>query len=199
MNLVVISSENGVNDESSIINQLFHSGLKCLHIRKPNDEISQVRKLIARIDSKYYSYISLHQHFKLAEEFDIKGLHYPEFERNKKNEQNWENLIQQGYKLSTSIHQFATLNLVQSFNYVFYGPVFDSISKLGYQSNVNEKFKLIKTTVYPKVIAIGGISISNLNQVKEMNFDGAAVLGTIWEKPENALCQFEQLLKCTKN
>jgi thiamine-phosphate pyrophosphorylase len=47
------------------------------------------------------------------------------------------------------------------------------------------------------VIALGGVSESNLCRVKNMNFDGTAVLGAIWSKPEQALSNFIKIKTIT--
>jgi thiamine-phosphate pyrophosphorylase len=79
------------------------------------------------------------------------------------------------------------------FDYAFFGPVFDSLSKPGHQSCVGADFRLNKQSAQPKVIALGGVEAQYLQQVKTMGFDGAAVLGTIWNQPQKALPTFEQL------
>jgi thiamine-phosphate pyrophosphorylase len=71
------------------------------------------------------------------------------------------------------------------------------VSKPGYQSKLGADFKLDKTNIKSKVIALGGVKLSNLANVKAMCFDGAAVLGTLWNKPDEALERFKQLKKST--
>ncbi len=43
------------------------------------------------------------------------------------------------------------------------------------------------------IIGLGGISSKNLEKVCTMNFDGAAVLGTLWNEPENMIVKFREL------
>ena len=193
MKLVVISNPEMVVDESIIINNLFKSGLKYFHIRKPNHNATQVSKLIEEIHPQYYSYISLHQYHQLAKEFGIKRLHYTEQARTESDIQKWQAQIDAGYSLSTSIHSLTLLLTLKLFDYIFYGPVFNSISKPGYQSNVPADFKLDKGYPKPDVFALGGVDASNLRKLKAMNFDGAAVLGAIWNDPDKAIISFKQL------
>lgn len=193
MKLIVISNPNDVADESIIINHLFESGLKYFHIRKPNDRPKKIEKLIERIDPVYYNCISLHQHHQLAAEFGIKRLHYTEEARKRSDAQKWQMQTHQGYTLSTSIHHTATLSSLASFDYVFYGPVFNSISKPGYQSNLEGGFNRKEYWIKPKVIALGGITQTNLSQISTMKFDGAAVLGAIWNEPDKAITNFQQI------
>jgi thiamine-phosphate pyrophosphorylase len=98
-----------------------------------------------------------------------------------------------GFTLSTSIHDIPSLPRVEHFNYVFYSPVFNSISKPGYNSKVSEDLILDKAGYETKVIALGGVQVSNLPRIKRMGFDGAAVLGTLWNEPHRAVERFNQL------
>lgn len=193
MELIVISSPVAVADESIIIHDLFQAGLKCLHIRKPDNDIRTLRELIRRIEPRFYNRISLHQFHGIANEFEIKRLHYTEKARNESNAEQWQLQIDQGYKLSSSIHQLDILPALKHFDYVFYGPVFDSLSKPAYQTKLPSGFKLTKSNDKLKIIALGGVEASNLIKIKAMNFDGAAVLGTLWNEPLKAINRFKQL------
>ncbi len=193
MKLVVISNPEIVLDESIIINNLFKLGLKYFHIRKPNHNATQISKLIQEIHPQYYDYISLHQHHQLAKEFGIQRLHYTEQARVESNIQKWQAQIDAGYSLSTSIHSLTLLSTFTLFDYVFYGPVFNSRSKPDYKSSVPADFKLDKDYPKPEVLALGGVDASGLKKLKAMNFDGAAVLGAIWNEPDKAIANFKQL------
>ena len=195
MELIVISNPVAVADESMIINHLFQSGLKYLHIRKPGSDIKAVRDLVNGITPLFYDRISLHQFHEIAPDYGITRLHYTEQARTETSGQKIQLQIDQGYKLSTSIHDTAVLNSLAGFDYVFYGPVFNSLSKPGYQSRLPADFKLNKANTNPRVIALGGVEKSNLVKIKAMNFDGAAVLGTIWNEPDKSLARFLELNK----
>ena len=198
MKLILISSTDQVNDEVSIINKLFKSGLEYLHVRKPADTEEQVRKLIAGIDPDYYPCISLHQHHCLAEEFGIKRLHYTENERSKLKNNTLEELISKGFLLSTSIHDLSLLASLNEYHYVFFGPVYNSISKQGYKSVLPPGFKLSKINGSPIIIGIGGIEAKNMDCIKTMNFDGVAILGSIWKNTEQAVENFKIIQQCIK-
>lgn len=198
MKLIVVSSPDQVNDEASIINKLFELGLEYFHIRKPADTAEQVRKLIAGIEPDYYPCISLHQHHCLAEEFRIKRLHYTESERSKLKNNKITRLTNKGFILSTSIHDLSLLASLNEYHYVFFGPVYNSISKRGYKSVLPPGFKLSVTKASPLIIGIGGIEAKNMDRIKKMNFDGAAILGSIWEKTEQAVENFKIIQQCIK-
>lgn len=70
--------------------------------------------------------------------------------------------------------------------YCFLSPIYDSISKEGYQSNF-EKTKLkefLRRERKTKVIALGGVTDENYNEVIELGFDGGAFLGSVWKQHE---------------
>lgn len=193
MELVVISSELSIVNEANIINGLFQSGLTRFHLRKPGWNELQLIDLLMQINPVFRSGIALHQHHPIAASFDMKLLHYTEKERLNAPAGQLAHLNKQGYTLSTSVHQLSALHEIKSFNYAFFGPVFNSISKPGYENKLPNDFHLTKTGITSQIIALGGIDESNLSKVKEMNFDGAAVLGALWEKPQQALQTFAKL------
>lgn len=193
MELIVISSPTAIADEGEHINTLFKAGLKCFHLRKPESDVLSVRQLLNEIDAQFHSRISLHQFHELAADYGIKRLHYPEAYRNNLKEQELQSKLSDDFILSTSIHDISKLPSMLNFDYLFYGPVFNSISKTGYESTLATDFKLKKVNAKPQVIAIGGIEVSKLQLIQKMGFDGAAVLGTLWKDPEKSLSKFNEL------
>ncbi|WPU92094.1 thiamine phosphate synthase [Mucilaginibacter sabulilitoris] len=193
MQLIVISNPEAIPNEAGIINQLFEAGLTRLHVRKPGYGGKQVAALLTQIDEPYRHYIALHQHHALAQDFGIERLHYTEQERINTDAGKLAAQNKQGYILSTSIHNMAALPSLKWFDNAFLSPVFNSISKPGYMTNLAESFYLDNQGKNLNVIALGGIDISNINKIKAMNFDGVAVLGTIWNEPQIALSNFKNL------
>lgn len=193
MQLIVISNPFAVADEGKLINKLFLAGLKYFHIRKPDSHLQTLKDLLNEIESCFYERIALHQFHEIAGEYGIKRLHYPEAARKACCVNKLQDQLADGFTMSTSIHDTTLLAEVQHFNYVFYGPVFNSLSKAGYQSKVSADFILDKGPCKTKVIALGGVQESNLTSIKRMGFDGVAVLGTIWNEPHKAVEQFNYL------
>ena len=194
--LTVISSPTAVTDEAHIINVLFEEGLEILHVRKPDTEVDELRALIEKIHSKYHHQIAFHQHHEIANDCGIKRLHIPEIKRNEMSEESLAALSEDNNILSTSIHQIEAYNILPaSFAYTFFGPVFNSISKRGYTSVLPDDFTFPVQKGNQKVIAIGGVDATNIQQVKQMQFNGAAVLGTIWQKPRESIQQFKAVKK----
>lgn len=196
MQLIVISSPQPVPDEVLIIKQLFEEGLACFHLRKPDYTLEQVEKLLLQINPDFYPRIAFHQFHYQAEAFGIKKLHYTELARSLSDQQQGQAQKDQGYLLSTSVHNLGNLQGIPNwFEYVFFSPVFNSISKQGYTSQLMEGFYLLETEKPIPVIALGGVEMSNIAKVKEMNFDGAALLGAIWSNPQMAVNEFIKIKK----
>jgi thiamine-phosphate pyrophosphorylase len=193
MQLIVISNSKAVANEAAVLNQLFNAGLTCFHLRKPGSCAVKTKELLDGIEPAFYPRIALHQHHELAQAYGIRRLHYTEEARQKTTPETLETQKDNGYKLSTSIHDVQLIPSLAIFNYVFWGPVFPSLSKPGYQSKITEGFRLKKESEKPLVIALGGITPDHLQTVKAMGFDGAGVLGAIWNQPEKALETFTKL------
>jgi thiamine-phosphate pyrophosphorylase len=193
MELIVISNPIAGINEAELINGLFRAGLKYFHLRKPKSDRQAQRDLLLEIDPEFWDRIALHQYHDMADEFGIKRLHYTESARQLPSCGTMLKQIADGYRLSTSIHDMISIPEIEHFHYVFYGPVFNSISKAGYQSVVPEDFILEKNGYKNNVIALGGVQSSNLRQIRSMGFDGAAVLGTLWNQPHNAVERFNEL------
>ena len=197
--LIVLSSEVAVVNEAKLINGLFDAGLKIFHLRKPNIEQKEIDILLNNIDEKYHAQISLHQHHQMAKEYGINRLHFTETKRKQTSNKVLTDLKADGNILTTSIHKVSEYEeLSTCFDYTFFGPVFNSISKLGYTTTMGRNFKMPVLQNYPKVIAIGGITHDNLQEAMSRQFDGVAALGTIWQQPEYCIEQFKNLQKAWK-
>jgi thiamine-phosphate pyrophosphorylase len=199
MDLIVISNPSAIDNEADIINALFAEGLNLFHLRKPKSTEDEISELLSKIDSKYHSKIALHQHYALAERFQVKRIHFSESLRLQTPEDALIPWKERGFILSTSIHSLNSIaSLSSSFSYAFLGPFFESISKPGYGPDGKNMIILEKTSQRnTRIIALGGITPDKIDKVKHANFDGAAVLGFIWNNPDNAVANFKACLdKC---
>lgn len=196
MELIVMSAAHYFAGEAALINQLFAAGLTRFHLRKPAADEEQFRRLLAEIDPLYYPCLAIHQHHELAEEFSIRRLHYSEAEREKMQTATLDELRGQGFYLSSSVHRLEELIRLQGFDYVFFGPVYDSISKKGYQTVLGADFLLPQSSSL--VIAIGGIRADKLGGIQTMGFGGAALLGAIWHSSGFPLVEFEKTITAFK-
>ena len=197
--LIIISNPTPIPNEESLINALFDEGMEIFHLRKPEASINKLRNLLEEIQPKYQDKVALHQHHNLVKEFGLKRLHFTEMKRKEMQEEELIQLKQSGHILSTSIHEVEEFKKLSAcFSYTFFGPVFNSISKQGYTSTITNGFVFPDSHAGPKVIAMGGIDVSSIQESMKMNFDGVAALGTIWQKPDECLHRFKKLQKAWK-
>jgi thiamine-phosphate pyrophosphorylase len=191
--LIVISNEKDFEHEVSLVNELFESGMELFHLRKPLWNLEQQRLFLENVKKDFLPMISVHQNHETISEFGLKYFHAKENER--KTVVKNDTLI-----YSTSFHNYNDLQFESHlWNYCFLSPVFDSISKAGHTSPFTNDFH-IEGDLFQRVYALGGITKNNVEQVFNMEFYGAAVLGAIWSDPKNAVKNFKEIKdKCKPN
>lgn len=203
MKLIILSDAHPLKEEHDLINRLFEAGAACLHLRKPGSSAEMLEHLIRQVHPDFLSRIVLHDHYHLAFTFGLRGLHLPEAERIRIPNPTWSAMIKKtkayGLTLSTSVHDKETLKQIKPpFDYVFFSPVFDSISKPEYKPSVDMDVREIR--IKPEIIGLGGVDAWNISKLKQMGYDGAAILGAIWHHPERAIAHFIQIQQaCQKN
>lgn len=182
MKWIVITMPNFIEDEAEYINQLFESGIDLLHLRKPESTMADCEHLLQEIDAKRHQQIVVHDHFELCEKYHLHGIHL-----NRRNHE-----IPKDFKgsISCSCHSFGEVaTALDSKDYVFLSPIFDSISKQGYNhsfSNRDLEEAAQNGIINDKVIALGGITSLYIPQIRAWNFGGAAFLGDIWNRRNQA-------------
>lgn len=178
MKLIILTPPDFFVEEDKIINSLFEEGLDLLHLRKPGSEPVYSERLLTLLPEEYHKQIVVHDHFYLKEEFNLKGIHLNS--RNPK--------APEGYKghLSRSLHSLEELrNERKDYDYVFLSPIFDSISKSSYHAAFDEetlKRAHDEGLIDKNVMALGGITIDNMNQVRDYGFGGVVILGDLWNR-----------------
>lgn len=189
MKWIIITSPDFISGEAVFIDNLFLQGLDLLHLRKPEASSEAYKRLLLQIPKHWYSRIVLHEHFALAEEFGLHGIHL-----NRRCSQ-----VPDSFRgsISCSCHTIEeVITQKDSKNYVFLSPIFDSISKVGYHAAFSPtllKQAAIENIIDEKVIALGGITANNISLVKEWHFGGVALLGDIWKRMSDP--QVDEYLK----
>lgn len=183
--LIVISAPTLLKNEATLINALFDEGLDLFHLRKPEISLNDLLRFVDDIDYRYYERIvfpaSTFMDYLPVSDIS-KKIHFFEYLRNETDRLVFDKLQQEGRILSTSIHEIETYkNLPASFDYTFFSPVFDSISKQGYKAMGKEQLNIANIKRDIKLIALGGINRFNCLKALEYGFDGIALLGAIWQ------------------
>ncbi len=199
MKIILITHPSFLPEEAEIINSLFDAGLDILHFRKPDSKSDQCEQLLRQINRQWYNRIVVHDHFYLKTKYNLKGIHlnsrHPD--------------IPDGYTghISRSCHSIEELEIWKNkCDYVFLSPIFNSISKKGYMSGFPEQHitnAQQKGIIDNKVMALGGIDITNIPQIKSYGFGGAVIMGGLWRlfdntTPKEVYMAVDYLKKCIK-
>jgi len=192
--LAVITAEASWAGEEDCLCAMLEAGLEKLHIRKRD---GGAKDLLKRLALRWGARLVLHggkDAVELAQEYGVPQVHGHWH-------QPWEEVRGNGagpgggrILLSASLHSWEEVREVVPgrLEYVFLSPLFDSISKTGYMAG--EGLLRRPEGVAPcGLVGLGGIDKHTIGQVMEHGWDGAAVLGTIWEKPSEAVERFLHL------
>lgn len=182
----IFSAEFPVENELEKVQQLFSAGLKVFHFRRKGSTEKEVEVFLSEINPKYLSRIVLHQHFNLANQFKLKGIHLTKKQRK-------EGAIA-GELYSTSVHSFRELNQLKkefstTFSAIYLSPIYSSISKPDYYSSFTKEELLEGLKFVSSVFALGGCTLSHQVELSKQGFVGMALLGAVWN------CDFDLFLK----
>lgn len=178
MKLILITTPTYFVEEDQILTALFEEGLDILHLRKPQTSPVYAERLLTLIPEKYHKRIVVHDNFYLKEEYNLKGIHLNS--RNPEIPENYSGHV------SASCHSFEEIQAKKKkMDYVFLSPVFDSISKEGYNAAFTpEEIREAahRGIIDKKVIALGGIDEETILRAKDFGFGGVALMGGLWGK-----------------
>ena len=194
--MIVITNPIPVINEIDTIHSLFENGLELLHIRKPDFSETEMNAFLSEIKSDFRQQVVLHSHHQLALASGIHRIHFTEKARIETSEKSLKNWKESGFKLSTSIHQMIDFEeLPTVFTYAFFGPVFESISKPKYASDIDFKKALQqRKNNETSLVALGGITADKIKTALKYGFDDVALLGAIW----NSNHPIENFKQCKK-
>lgn len=177
MKFIVITSPDFLPGEASLVEELFRHGVDTLHLRKPSASEADCARLIESIPSEWRGRIVVHDHHSLCQRYGLQGIHL-----NSRNPS-----APEGFRpatVSASCHSLAeAARRKADCDYVFLSPVFDSISKRGYRSayQPQELRQAAEAGVIDhRVVALGGVSLDTIDQLRQWRFGGAAFLGDVW-------------------
>lgn len=173
--ILLFTSPDSVKDEAALLNLYLENGLDYLHIRKPQWSKDRVGDLLSQIPACFHHKIKIHDHFSLTDRFDV-GVCV-----NSRNPVAPDRIS----RVSTGFHSISETANADKYEYATISPVADSISKTGYgaQSSLLDAPKL---TGAGNLIALGGIKVSQLGEMCERGFAGAAILGDVWNNGNKA-------------
>ena len=153
-----------------------------VHLRMPGASEADFRKVLDSLEPTYHQYVVLCDHYALLAEYDVAGVYLPY-----RRVAEWRNIpLAPHQTIAVGAHSIQELQeLPFTPHYALLSPLFDSISKEGYQGNpalLSCREALIKLP-YP-IYALGGITPERQESVAKAGYAGVAVLGDIWSQPQ---------------
>jgi len=215
--LTVLTLPAAFDGEVELLEGLLEAGLPKLHIRRPG---APVEELLSRLAGRWASRLVLHGSVETARQYGIPQVHgkvrfrdgsglsgggpVVEFPGSVAGEQvagggrvagGAGPFVGGRVAVSTSVHSWEEFALLpEGLAYAFISPLFDSISKPGYEANP----VLLCRPGGPlpcMPVALGGVGGDSLPELLRWGWEGAAVLGWIWDQPWEAVRRYEQLKK----
>lgn len=178
MKLILLTSPNFFIEEDKILTTLFEEGLDQLHLRKPGSEPVYCERLLTLIPSEYHNRIITYDHFYLRDEFDLMGIHLSQGDAE----------APQGYKGNITRTGYS-LEEVKAYKqnslYVCMDCIYPSVSEPGRNPlyTTDELKDAVRQGIIDrKVMALGGVKLENLKEIKELGFGGAVVRGDLWNR-----------------
>jgi thiamine-phosphate pyrophosphorylase len=180
MRIFVISPESADPREVPAMEGFFSAGLERYHVRKPPWTREALEAWLKHLPPAWRPRIFLHRHPSLAAKLGLGGAHDRD-----------EEAPSRPPGSSRSCHGIASLrrNLPLQRTLLF-GPVFASLTKPGYGPAPDfpwdELTSLLgnRTPADARVLAVGGVAAGRLARCRDLGFDGAAVLGAVWNEPD---------------
>ena len=178
MKLILLTIPQFFIEEHQILTALFEEGLEILHVRKPNTEPVYSERLLSLIPAQFRQRIVVHDHFYLKNEYKLMGIHL--------NQRNPDPPANYRGHISCSCHTIEEVKAQKEVcNYVFLSPIFNSLSKAGYNAAFTDaelKQYAKRGLIDRKVMALGGVTLEHIPLLKEYGFGGAVLLGDIWNR-----------------
>ena len=173
---VIITKPTFFDGEAEAICRYVEEG-RLVHVRKPAATRMEMEALLGMLPKEVCSHLVLHDFHELAKKYDVYGVHLNS--RNPNAPVGWKGSI------SRSCHSLEEVRLWKNeMNYVSLSPIYDSISKKGYMSAFTKEVltdAVRDGTIDEKVYALGGVTFDKLQEVEQIGFGGAMILGDAWK------------------
>lgn len=190
MKIIVLSPETIDPRETAAMASFFAAGLERYHVRKPRLEARSLEAWLRDLPRAWRSCLVLHSHHELVHRLGLAGCHYREADL-----VSGLPALGRCRQASRSCHDLANLeSSLGCWSYVLFAPVFSSLSKPGHgpSPGFSEEAlgRILRTDTAArratKVFALGGVSPERLARCRELGFDGAALLGGVWQAADPA-------------
>ena len=178
MKLAIMTKPTFFVEEDKILEALFEEGLDDLHIYKPLSSPVYTERLLSLLPENTHKRITVHDHYYLKEEFGLAGIHLEDATAQRPS----------SYRgnFSRSCNDIGLLKEAKKkARYVFLRNIFDSLSVSEEHScfswaelQTASLLGLIDKHVY----ALGGVSLDNIRQLRDLGFGGVVICGDLWNR-----------------
>lgn len=174
---IAITADEIRPDEAVRIQTILDYGWDSVQLRMPSATLKDMRNLIEKIPQKYHGRLWLHGHFELVNEFNLGGL-----QLNKRCPLAPTNYRGKLAKSCHSVEEVLDAATEKRYERVTLSPIFDSVSKKGYNGRFSEyELEGLDEADSLKIIALGGITPEKTAIISRLPFSGYAVLGYLYE------------------
>ena len=178
MKLVILTKPTFFVEEDKILATLFDEGLDNLHLYKPNSSPLYSERLLSLLPEDYYRKVTVHDHYYLKEEYRLGGIHL--------DDSNAE--MPKGYKghVSRTCRRLDELkDTKRKSDYVFLRNIFDSTTEPDERTSFGRdelEQAARQGLIDRKVYAMGGMSLDNIREAKDLGFGGIVICGDLWNR-----------------
>ncbi|SKA14534.1 thiamine-phosphate pyrophosphorylase [Chitinophaga eiseniae] len=185
--LWIVTSPERIHEEAKIVTDLLQAGASHILLRKPSWQTADYLAFLDNTDPEWLPRFIVRDQPAINSRFPVGGLHLSANARC-----SIDNRDLQHFPLcSTGIHDTAAIATIPpQFSVLLLSPVFNSISKAGYQGRFAQP---LPGKQGKQVLALGGVNASNIHRLKAWHFDGAALLGAIWQQPDKAVTTYQRI------
>lgn len=200
MKIILYTAPKPVTNEIEVITTMLSNGVDYLYLRRENRDSHYWSSFVEQIPAEWHDKI-ICSDFRTLHEMQLGGFHFKAEMLGMMEEKDiLENL---SMMRKESIRSSRTVRSVEEikandgkYDILLVAPIFESISKQGHSKTWD--FDALKAYLHHRsgsseIFALGGVDADKVDMLYLLGFDGMALLGAIWEQPEQALTNFQKI------
>lgn len=178
MKLVIMTQPTFFVEEDKILTALFDEGMDNLHLYKPGASPMYSERLLSLLPESMYGKITVHENYYLKNEYGLSGIHLDLEDK--------EPPADYRGKYSRTCYDVDKLAYMKKKSeYVFLYGVFgkqqyDSIHQALSRPQLEDLAS--RGLIDKRVYALGGLSLDNVREAKDLGFGGVVVCEALWNK-----------------
>lgn len=164
-------------EEGDVASRLTDGGFSYVHVRKPGSSAEDMERLVMSVGPELRRRLILHDHHDKAAQWGAGGVQI-----NSRTPEGFR--AADGMMVTRSVHSIDECRAAAGYDYVTLSPIFPSISKPGYLPSIDRESlaDYLAGEDRSATVALGGVTYGNVEKVRAMGFDGAAMLTDAWRR-----------------